>query len=59
MFVCLLFFVLKNKKNNRNKENMFGACLFTVFEKWFMFSKTRKTEKKCLIFIFFFVMKNT
>ena len=56
MFIVFenFFFVLKNKKNNRNKENMFGAYLFTIFEICFMFTKTRKSEKTCLIFFFFF-----
>ena len=51
-----LFYVLKNKKN---KENMFKACLFIIFENCFLFSIiikiTRKTRKTCLVSSLFFL----
>ena len=51
-----LFYVFKNKKN---KENMFKACLFIIFENCFLFSTiikiTRKTRKICLVFCLFFL----
>ena len=66
-----LFFVVKNKKNKDNIENAFGskflfvnarACLITVFENRFLFSKTmriRKTGRRCLVPIFIYFSKNT
>ena len=60
-----LFFVLKNKKNKDNIENVFGsnflfvnarAGLIKVFENCFLFSKSmriRKTGRRCLVPFFF------
>ena len=51
-----MFFVLKNKKN---KENMFKAYLFIIFENCFLFLTiiriTRKKGKTCLVFGLFFL----
>ena len=48
-----LFYVFKNKKN---KENMFKACLFIIFENCFLFSTIIKiTRKTCLVSGLFFL----
>ena len=51
-----LFSILKNKKN---KENMFKACLFIIFENCFLFLTiiriARKTGKTCLVSGLFFL----
>ena len=47
-----LFYVLKNKKN---KENMFKACLFIIFENCFLFSTIIRITKTCLVSGLFFL----